>query len=174
MTAVKSGLMIIDQHRAHLRVLYEEYLDKMKQHRWETQKVLFPELLQFSQAEAVTMENILDELSTMGFSVTPLGGGSFSVNGIPAGIEGVDTGTLLRNMVQTAIQMTESAKNEVNASLALTMARNTAIHAGQTLSNVEMENLVNRLFACSNVNMTPDGKNILTIIKQTEIEQMLG
>ena len=173
-TAVKSGLMIIDQHRAHLRVLYEEYLDKMKQHRWETQKVLFPELLQFSQAEAVTMENILDELSTMGFSVTPLGGGSFSVNGIPAGIEGVDTGTLLRNMVQTAIQMTESAKNEVNASLALTMARNTAIHAGQTLSNVEMENLVNRLFACSNVNMTPDGKNILTIIKQTEIEQMLG
>ena len=77
-------------------------------------------------------------------------------------------------MVQTAIQMTESAKNEVNASLALTMARNTAIHAGQTLSNVEMENLVNRLFACSNVNMTPDGKNILTIIKQTEIEQMLG
>ena len=171
---MKSGLMIIDQHRAHLRVLYEEYLDKMKQHRWETQKVLFPELLQFSQAEAVTMENILDELSTMGFSVTPLGGGSFSVNGIPAGIEGVDTGTLLRNMVQTAIQMTESAKNEVNASLALTMARNTAIHAGQTLSNVEMENLVNRLFACSNVNMTPDGKNILTIIKQTEIEQMLG
>lgn len=173
-TAVKSGLMIIDQHRAHLRVLYEEYLEKMKQHRWETQKVLFPELLQFSQAEAVTMENILDELSTMGFSVTSLGGGSFSVNGIPAGIEGVDTGALLRNMVQTAIQMTESAKNEVNASLALTMARNTAIHAGQTLSNVEMENLVNRLFACSNVNLTPDGKNILTIIKQAEIEQMLG
>ena len=173
-TAVKSGLMIIDQHRAHLRVLYEEYLEKMQQHRWETQKVLFPELLQFSQAEAVAMENILDELSSMGFSVTPLGGGSFSVNGIPAGIEGVDTGTLLRNMVQTAVQMTESAKNEVNASLALTMARNTAIRAGQTLSNVEMENLVNRLFACSNVNLTPDGKNILTIIKQTEIEQMLG
>lgn len=173
-TAVKSGLMIIDQHRAHLRVLYEEYLEKMQQHRWETQKVLFPELLQFSQAEAVAMENILDELTAMGFSVSPLGGGSFSVNGIPAGVEGVDTGALLRNMVQTAIQMTESAKNEVNESLALTMARNTAIHAGQALSNVEMESLVNRLFACSNVNMTPDGKNILTILKQTEIEQMLG
>lgn len=173
-TAVKSGLMIIDQHRAHLRVLYEEYLEKMQQHRWETQKVLFPELLQFSQAEAVAMENILDELSAMGFSVSPLGGGAFSVNGIPAGIEGVDTNALLRNMVQTAIQMTESAKSEVNASLALTMARNTAIRAGQTLSNIEMESLVNRLFACSNVNMTPDGKNILTILKQTEIEQMLG
>ena len=173
-TAVKSGLMIIDQHRAHLRVLYEEYLEKMQHHRWETQKVLFPELLQFSQKEAVAMESILDELSAMGFSLTQLGGGSFSINGIPAGIEGIDTGALLRNMVQTAIQMTESAKSEVNMSLALTMARNTAIHAGQTLSNVEMENLVNRLFACSNVNLTPDGKNILVIIKQTEIEQMLG
>lgn len=173
-TAVKSGLMIIDQHRAHLRVLYEEYLEKMQHHRWETQKVLFPELLQLSQAEAMAIENISDELSDMGFSVSPLGGGTFSINGIPAGIEGVDTGALLRNVIQTTIQMTSTAKSEINSTLALTMARNTAIHAGQALSNVEMENLVNRLFACSNVNMTPDGKNILTIVKQTEIEQMLG
>ncbi len=173
-TAVKSGLMIIDQHRAHLRVLYEEYLEKMQHHRWETQKVLFPELLQFSQAEAVALESINDELAAMGFSISALGGGSFSVNGIPAGVEGMDTGALLRDMVQTAIQMTESARNEINASLALTMARNTAISAGQVLQNVEMENLVNRLFACSNVNVTPDGKNILYILKQTEIEQILG
>lgn len=173
-TAVKSGLMIIDQHRAHLRVLYEEYMEKIQHHRWETQKVLFPELLQLSQTETMAIENILDELTDLGFSVSSLGGGTFSINGIPAGLKGVDTGTLLRNIIQTAIQMTATAKSEVNASLALTMARNTAIHAGQTLSNVEMENLVNRLFACSNVNLTPDGKTILTIVKQTEIEQMLG
>ena len=173
-TAVKSGLMIIDQHRAHLRVLYEEYMEKIQHHRWETQKVLFPELLQLSQTETMAIENIFDELTDLGFSVSSLGGGTFSINGIPAGLKGVDTGTLLRNIIQTAIQMTATAKSEVNASLALTMARNTAIHAGQTLSNVEMENLVNRLFACSNVNLTPDGKTILTIVKQTEIEQMLG
>ena len=174
MTAVKSGLMIIDQRRAHLRVLYEEYLEKMDKHRWETQNVLFPEILQFSKADALVVERMKDELAGIGFSISSLGGNSFSVNGVPAGIEGVDTSELLKNIIDAAAQMTVSAKNEINSLLALTMARSAAISQGQPLSNMEMENLVNRLFACSNVNVTPDGKPILCILRQTEIEQMLG
>jgi len=86
----------------------------------------------------------------------------------------VDTSELLKNIIDAAAQMTVSAKSEINSLLALTMARSAAISQGQPLSNMEMENLVNRLFACSNVNVTPDGKPILCILRQTEIEQMLG
>ena len=174
MTAVKSGLMIIDQHRAHVRVLFEEYLDKMAQHRWMTQKMLFPEILRLSPTDAAVMRQMIDELSAVGFSVSDLGGDSFSVNGVPADIEGLDAATMLNSIVTAARERVGQAKDELGQSMALSMARGAAIPYGQVLSNDEMENLVNRLFSCSNVNMTPDGKPILCILQQEEIEHLLG
>ena len=174
MTAVKSGLMIIDQHRAHVRVLFEEYLDKMAQHRWMTQKMLFPEILRLSPTDAAVMRQMIDELSAVGFSVSDLGGDSFSVNGVPADIEGLDAASMLNSIVTAARERVGQAKDELGQSMALSMARGAAIPYGQVLSNDEMENLVNRLFSCSNVNMTPDGKPILCILQQEEIEHLLG
>ena len=174
MTAVKSGLMIIDQHRAHLRVLYEEYLDKMKQHRWASQSILFPDIVSYPPTEAAVVSQIMPELTEVGFSVSDLGGGSFSINGVPAGIEGMDATTLFREIVAAAKEKTGKPKEEMDAAVALTLARGAAIPYGQVLSNEEMESLVNRLFSCSNVNMTPDGKSILCILQQEEIEHLLG
>ena len=174
MTAVKSGLMIIDQHRAHVRVLYEWYLEQIQQQTSHSQKVLFPEVLQFPVSDEVILEKLLPEMSKMGFELDNLGGGSYAVNAIPTGLDGVNPLHLVQDMVFSAKEKGVKALDEVHQSLALTLARNAAIPQGQVLSNEEMEALVNDLFACSNVNYTPDGKNVLCILKQQEIEHLLG
>lgn len=174
MTAVKSGLMIIDQHRAHVRVLYERYLEQIQQQTSHSQKVLFPEVLQFPVSDEVILEKLLPEMNKMGFELDNLGGGSYAVNAIPTGLDGVNPLHLVQDMVFSAKEKGVKALDEVHQSLALTLARNAAIPQGQVLSNEEMETLVNDLFACSNVNYTPDGKNVLCILKQQEIEHLLG
>ena len=174
MTAVKSGLMIIDQHRAHVRVLYERYLEELHEQTFHSQKVLFPEVLQFSVSEELILSKVLPEMSKMGFELDNLGGGSYAVNAIPAGLDGINPIKLVHDMIGAAKEEGVSALTDVHQSLALSLARYAAIPQGQVLHNEEMENLVNELFACSNVNYTPDGKNILCILKQQEIEHLLG
>ena len=174
MTAVKSGLMIIDQHRAHVRILYEQYLAQLATQKSATQTVLFPESFQLSATQRIVYEKIADEMTAMGFDIQDLGAGNYAINGIPAGLEGVNPVRLVIEMVDTAAENTVSIKEDIDESLALSMARNAAIPQGQVLSNVEMENIVNSLFLCKNPNVTPDGKNILCILKQTEIEHLLG
>ncbi|MGM9702499.1 MAG: DNA mismatch repair endonuclease MutL [Prevotella sp.] len=174
MTAVKSGLMIIDQQRADIRIRYERSLRHIQTQTAHVQQVLFPEVIQFPTSSAVVLTKILPELSKMGFELSDLGQNSYSINGVPSGLEGLDCRSLLTSMVAEAAESTSSSIEAVHRSLALTMARAAAIPVGQLLSNAEMESLVNELFACSNVNYTPDGKAILCILPQREIEQLMG
>ncbi|MBQ5605733.1 MAG: DNA mismatch repair endonuclease MutL [Prevotella sp.] len=174
MTAVKSGLMIIDQHRAHVRILYDSYIRQMQSRTGSTQKILFPEMVQFAMSDAVILDKILPEMITLGFDIVSLGGGSYAVNGLPAGLDGVNVTTLVKDIVTEASENGVSLGEEINHSLALGLARNASIPYGQVLSGAEMEELVNELFVCSNVNYTPDGKTILAILSQPDIEQMLG
>lgn len=174
MTAVKSGLMIIDQYRAHVRVLYERYLAQMAVHENHSQKVLFPEVVQFPVSDTIIIQKILPQLMEMGFELEDLAQGSYAVNAVPGGVEGLNPVQLVQDMVESAKEKGNSAIDEINQSLALSLAHHAAIPYGQVLSNAEMENLVNSLFACSNVNYTPDGKNVLCILRQQEIEQLLG
>lgn len=187
MTAVKSGLMLIDQHRADVRVLYERYLDQQHAATVSTQQLLFPDVVQFSLADAVVVERILPSLSLLGFDVSALGGGSFAINGVPAGIEGIDPSALLRQMVADALDQDAAlpaASAPASASplplsplhhtVALSLARSAAIPYGQVLSNDEMDALVNRLFACSDVNHTPDGRLILAILPQADLERLFA
>ena len=174
MTAVKSGLMIIDQHRAHVRILFEQYLRQLSERTFHSQKVLFPEVVQFPMSEKVIFEKILPEMDYMGFELEDLGGGSYAVNSVPAGLEGVNPVKLVQDMVASALDKGVSALDEINRELALSLARHAAIPHGQVLSNEEMEALVNGLFACENVNYTPDGKSVLCILRQQEIEHLLG
>ena len=171
MTAVKSGLMIIDLHRADVRIRYERYLQQLDRHTATTQQLLFPESIRFSPAEAVVLEKMLSSLTTIGFDLSSLGGNTFAINGIPAGIEGIDPVLLLQQMVTEASG--EEQLKAIHATVALSLARSVAIPYGQVLNNDEMEQLVNELFACENVNYTPDGKAILSIMPQADIERLL-
>ena len=173
MTAVKSGLMIVDQHRAHLRILFERIRKRHEAHKGASHKVMFPESLSLDAKQQVTLAEVMPELSAMGFELTSLGGASWSVNAIPEGLDGVDVLSLLRDMLDEA-GGGPSALRQIADTLALSMAKAAAIPYGQVLSNAEMEDIVNNLFQCENVNYTPDGKRILCIFKQADMEQMLG
>ena len=172
LTSVKSGLMLIDQHRAHVRVLYDQYMEQIARHTSTSQGVLFPEVVQFSPSEATMLESIMDDMTAVGFELTSLGGGSYAVNGVPAGIEGLNTVELVHSMVDTAIEKGCSVKHEVQSLLALTLAKAAAIVYGQVLSAEEMASLVDRLFSCATPNYTPEGHPVLHIIPESEIEQM--
>ena len=90
MTAVKSGLMIIDQQRADIRIRYERCLRHIQSQTAHVQQVLFPEVVNFPSSSAVALKKILPELSKLGFELTDLGQNSYSINGVPSGLEGLD------------------------------------------------------------------------------------
>ena len=173
MTAVKSGLMIIDQHRAHVRILFDRYQEQLKRSETAAQKLLFPENLHCTASEEVTLSKILPELQDLGFEISPLGGSTYAILAVPSGLEGLDMINLLRDMILSAQEKPTNLREEISRELALTMARKAAIPQGQVLNNAEMENIFNSLFSSSNPNYTPDGKNILCILKQNEIEHLL-
>ena len=172
MTAVKSGLMVIDQQRASLRILYDKYLEQQQSRAVGTQKLLFPETIQFTANEAVIFASVQPVLSALGFDLADLGGNTWAVNGIPTGIEGLDPVALLRSMLADAVEKGSVSAGEIHATVALSLARSAAVPYGQVLNNEEMENLLNQLFSCTNVNYTPDGKTILYILPQQDIERM--
>ena len=174
MTAVKSGLMIIDQQRADIRIRYEHYMSAMRQKAASSQRILFPEMIEFTPSDSILVQKFLPDLRQMGFDITHLGGGSFVVNGIPSGLEGLNPVTLVKSVVADAIDKGSGDAEGIYATLALGLARHAAIPYGQVLSNEEMERIVNELFSCPNVNYTPDGRAILCIMPQQDIERLFG
>jgi DNA mismatch repair protein MutL len=103
-----------------------------------------------------------------------LGGGSYSVGGVPAGMEGLDPVNLIQSLIADATEIGEASLEQLHSTLALSLARNAALPYGQVLNNEEMDHIVSLLFACSNVNHTPDGRPILCILPQQDIDQLLG
>ena len=176
MTAVKSGLMVIDQHRADVRIRYERYMSQLADAPSQTQRLLFPETVDLTTAESALMPDLLPALAAVGFDLTPLGPVSYAVAGVPADIEGVDPVALLHDILADAADLStlNSQLSTLNSRLALTLARKAAISYGEVLTNDEMDTLVNHLFACSDVNHTPDGKTILSILPQQDIERLMA
>ena len=173
MTAVKSGLMIIDQHRADIRIRYERYMQQLTDAPSSSQRMLFPEVIEMAPSEAVLMEDMMPALTAVGFELTPLGPSSYAVSGVPAGIEGLNATQLLQDIIASSVPVSHESLS-INHQVALSLARHAAIPYGQQLTNEEMDVVVNNLFACDNVNYTPDGKAVLCILPQADIEHLLA
>ena len=161
-----------DQHRADVRIRFERYLHQLADAPARSQRLLFPEAVELSPAEAVLLEAQLPSLTAVGFDLTPLGPSSYAVHGMPADMEGVSPADLLHDLL--AAPSASHGLEDAHQQMALTLASRMAISYGEVLSNEEMDALVNNLFSCRNVNYTPDGKAILGILPQHDIEQLLG
>lgn len=170
-TSLKSGLAIIDQHRAHLRVLYEQYINNIQQRRSISQKILFPEIVELTSSEALILPDLQEDLLYVGFDLSDLGNNTYVINGLPSEIEGIDPVLLLKDMISKAMEHNNSIKEDLATGLALTLAKAAAINYGKVLSVEEMEHLIASLFSCRETRLTPDGKNILSIINDDELER---
>ena len=166
---VKSGLMWVHQRRAHIRVLYDEYRKQLDERKGNIQRVLFPERVDFSVNESVALENIIEQLSYLGFELSSLGGSSYAIQGVPAGIEGLNPVTLLMDILHSVMDATYEVGEKMLDMLALTMAKQVAVVVGQVLTNDEMNTLISNLFKCSVHGRTPDGKTIIYVQSDNEI-----
>ena len=167
---VKSGLMWIDQRRAHIRILYEKYLAQLSGENVPSQGLLFPERVELTLNECVAMETVSAELSSLGFDLSSLGGTTFVVNGVPSGLDGVSPVELLVELLHTAAENGTGASERVHERMALSMAKKIAIVSGQVLSAEEMKTVVDGLFGSSMPTHTPDGSKILHIMEDSDIE----
>lgn len=172
LTPVQSGLMIVDQHRAHERILYDKFRQQMERQNAPSQGSLFPFLLTLPPSDALLFEEMTDELHNLGFNISALRGGSFSILGTPADLGGMDPITLLKEMVETIKEKETGIEDEMRHRIALVMARNAAIVTGQALSSYEMESLISDLFQCQTPSLTPTGKTIMAILQQSDIDKM--
>ena len=172
MTSMKSGLMLVDQHRAHIRIFFERYIKQLHERANTSQGMLFPEMLELSLSQATTMESILDDFFHLGFDISNMGGGTFAIQGIPEGIAGLEPSKLVANMLASAMERGGMSKEDIHHNMALTMARSAALVVGEVLSTDEMNNLINELFACEMPGYTPDGKKVFVVIEDRDIDKL--
>ncbi len=171
-TSLKSGLMLVDQHRAHIRILYEKYLVQLAKQTGSTQGLLFPEMIQFSPSESVMIDNAMSDLQALGFGLASLGGGTYSIDGIPSGTEGLQPAVMLRNVLDELMSGSGDVKTGQREKIALSLAKLAAIPVGQVLSQKEMDDLMGRLLSLPTPNYTPDGKPVLRLFTENEVEKM--
>jgi len=165
------GLMLIHQHRAHTRILYEQYLRQMTNQKGVSQQLLFPEVLDFTPDEMVLMDSILDQLRFVGFDLEQFSRNSYNITGIPSLLGTEDIQTALRNILHVVRETGSNAVEEWRKRIALSLAYDTAIPAGKILSDEEARHLVDDLFTLPNYRRTPDGKTIVAVISDTELQR---
>lgn len=172
-TAVHSGLMLIDQHRAHTRILYERYFKQLSERKAAGERLIFPELVQLTAGERTTLGAIANEIVAAGFDISDLGDGSFAINSLPAGTEKLNATELLRDVLGDAAGHAK-IKEEVDKHIALTLAKHAAIPYGATLDNAGMNKMIDELFSTATPKYTPDGKLVVVIIPQERIESLFS
>lgn len=161
LTPSRDGLMIIDQHRAHKRILYDSYLAKVKERDMVCQNTMFPEIVELSPAQNAVLADIAPSLEDLGFAISPLGDNSWSITGIPSMLGGANPRDLLLGMIESVTETGEELASSLQERIALSMARSSAIKRGQVLSATEMDKLISDLFRLSTPARTPDGKTVL-------------
>ncbi|MBQ7442454.1 MAG: DNA mismatch repair endonuclease MutL [Bacteroidaceae bacterium] len=172
-TTAPEGLMLVEQHRAHTRVLYNRYMAQMRDAYVPSQRLLFPDVIDLAPSDATLMPELMPELMRLGIDVSMLGPTVASIAGIPAGLEGIDPARLIADLIAAARQTDAThAGDTLRSRLALALARNAAIPVGQALSNIEMDDLLTQLFATEAPAITPDGKTIIATIPAADVERL--
>lgn len=173
MTSVHSGLMVIDQHRAHVRILYERFLKNLSERKCAGERLIFPETVKLTPVESSALAASAGEIIAAGFDISDLGDGSFAINALPAGTETLNATELLKDVLAETDGKT-GIKEEIDKHIALVLARHAAISVGSELDDKEMGGMIDELFATSSPKYTPDGKLVVAIIPQEKIEGLFS
>ena len=172
LSPIKSGLMLIDQHRAHIKVLYEQYIHQIKGEKVKSQSVLFPDIIHLTPSQNIILKELEPEMEKVCITLSQLGGNDWSINAIPAGMGTFDVKDTLLQVIESITAGGESISETVYSKIALTVAKNSAIPYGKTLNDDEMEDLLVKLLQLPNPNYTPDGKTVISVISNEQIEKL--
>ena len=172
LSATEEGLLFIDQHRAHIRILYDRYLAQSSSSTLPSQRLLFPDVVKLSATDATTLAAVHSDLQSLGFDLSDLGGGAVSILGIPSGLEGLDPQHLLQDLLAAAADRGTLPSEAIHGRLALALARAAAIPVGQLLTPVEQEDLLRQLATSTDPVHTPDGHIIQAVLPQDTIDRL--
>lgn len=172
LSPIKSGLMIVDQHRAHVRVLFEQYIKQLDATTISSQRVLFPEVLKLTTSQNIILKELEPEMEKIGFNLAQLSGNDWSINAVPAGMENVNIKDTILQVIDEVSMGGTSITTKVYESIALRVAKSAAIPYGKTMLQEEMDTLLSKLLCLPNPNYTPDGKTIISVLSNDQLEKM--
>lgn len=167
-----NGFLLIHQQAAHERVLYEQLITASKDKPIATQRSLFPVTLELTPADAAVMEELIPDLQQLGYLIEPFGKNAFVIQGAPADIEGGNEKHIIDILLEQYKHFNPEVKFSKREKLIRSLARQQAIKNGVRLTEREMRQLVNDLFACSQPNSTPDGNPTYLEFKEDHLEKM--
>ena len=169
--ATEQGVAIINQHRAHACVLYDLYMSQLKEAKGVTQKLLFPDVLELTAEDMLLIEPMVEELQHTGFDLEQFGKTSYSIYGLPAQLGQQNGVTALRHILDAVRDTGTNVREEWRKQIAMALANDTAIPYGKTLTEEEMQDLVKNLFALPTYRYTPDGKRVMSLLTDEEIQK---
>lgn len=167
-----SGVMVIDQHRAHVKVLYERYAAMLRNGDMTPQSLMFPEMLRLDRAQGILLSEMMPSLTEMGFVLEAAGTDCWNITGVPSVIDNVNPVEAISRILDDAADSGSVDTDGFSGRIALSMARSAAIRRGRRLSGAERENLLGELLKLPTPNYTPDGLAVIRVISGEELEEM--
>ena len=169
-TQIKSGLMLVDQQAAHERILYERFLIQLEENKGASQQSLFPQTVSLNTTDFALAMELLPDLQSLGFQIRAFGKNTLVIEGVPADLqENNDLAAMLEQLIESFKNNHTILKLEKRDNLAKTLARNSAIKAGTNLETEEMNDLIDKLFACKMPNASIYGKQVIVKITLDEL-----
>lgn len=169
-TQIKSGMIIIDQQKAHERIIYEEFLNSTQANFIEIQRLLFPEQVDLSPDQVEIMKEVKPELKKMGFEINEFGQGTFILHAIPSVILNKAKVTTIIESVLEDVAADRDAETTVTEVIAQTLSARLCISKGKPLNEKEMQAIIERLFACETPYVSPRGKPCFYTMTKEDLE----
>lgn len=171
LTQIRSGLVIIDQHAAHERILYENACRSLKEGFGLSQQLLFPKTVEFTPGDYTLLEELIPDLKSLGFDIELFGGRSVMIRGVPADIRAGDELSVLDSVIDQFKTFERVDKLTGKENLARSIARKSAVRAGTRMSHKEMRALIDQLFQCEMPFISPDGRPTIVKLSVDELRQ---
>jgi len=166
-------MMVIDQKRAHERILYERLMQVLENNEVASQQQLFPETFELNASDATLLTSILPDLRALGFDVRDFGKNSFIVNGTPGVLNTSSPIEIIESLLEEYKNSPVNLQEKARETVAISLAQASAIPYGHTLKPDEINELIDNLFACQTPNFSPKGKKILSIMPLEDFEKLL-
>ncbi len=170
-TAFNNDIVLVDQQRAHERILYEHFLSSKEQKPISTQRVLFPVHIELSTNDFVLMQNLGAEFKLLGFEIEPFGKNNIVVNGTPAELGEFNAQQMIEGVLENYKLNLLDKKMDIHDNLCRALAKNTCIKYGKDLVEAEMQMIISHLLNCSDPLYSPNGKPVMMEVSQEETEK---
>ncbi|WP_418511619.1 DNA mismatch repair endonuclease MutL [Corallibacter sp.] len=170
-STIKSGMLVLDQHRSHQRVLYEDFLQHITVKESVSQQLLFPIELHFSTQEIDIINQVKEDLEHTGFVFSNVTKESVEISGVPVSVPASEVSVVLEQLISDVENEVPDSHFSSADLLAKSMAKSLAVKTGQTLTVPEQEHLVNSLFGCKEPNMSPFNKTTFITLSVDELDK---